>query len=290
MALNVIVNLDPDDFTPMKNKKNQYIVVHYTGNKTDSAANNQKYFRNGKRYASAHYFVDEKDVFQIVQDKDASWGVGKKYADAPLWGVVKNSNSINIEMCSKDGRIPLETFNNTVELVKELMKKYSIPASNVVRHYDVCGKRCPGWDGWLPGNEYLWNDFKNKLVSAGSVKPVNPSPAKNKLSVDGIAGEATIRATQRFFGTKEDGWISGQILTNQQKYFPGIVNCLYGGKGGSSCVKALQGWLGVEDDGILGPATIKAWQTRMGTKPVDGIASKGGALIRAWQEFLNSRM
>lgn len=65
--------------TVMNNKKNTYIVIHYTGNRTDSAKNNAAYFKSVNRKASAHYFVDKTSVYQVVEDKDASWAVGVNY-------------------------------------------------------------------------------------------------------------------------------------------------------------------------------------------------------------------
>ena len=35
------------------------------------------------------------------------------------------------------------TVTRTIELTKELMAKYDIPAENVIRHYDVTHKQCP---------------------------------------------------------------------------------------------------------------------------------------------------
>ena len=45
------------------------------------------------------------------------------------------------------------------------MKEYKIPESNVIRHYDVTGKFCPGVVGWNEdtGSIEEWNKFKNKL-------------------------------------------------------------------------------------------------------------------------------
>ena len=58
-----------------------------------------------------------------------------------------NSNSLSIEICDdvKNNAIyPTEaTINNVVELVRTLMKKYNIDISNVIRHFDVTGKKCP---------------------------------------------------------------------------------------------------------------------------------------------------
>lgn len=57
------------------------------------------------------------------------------------------NNDIGIEMCSDivNGKyvITAQTKANTIELTKYLMNKYNIPASRLIRHYDVCGKQCP---------------------------------------------------------------------------------------------------------------------------------------------------
>lgn len=190
----VIIDLDPDDFTPMTNKQNLYVVIHYTGNNTDSARNNAKYFKNGKRYASAHYFVDPTEIVQIVRDSDASWGVGKKYGNARLWGKCTNYNSINVEMCSTNGKIDDATMKNTADLVRSLMEKYNIPIQNVVRHYDVCAKRCPGWDGWLPNNESEWNRLISMIQNTTPVVERNLVPVSQPSGVSGVLYKVTASA------------------------------------------------------------------------------------------------
>ena len=167
-------------------RKIEYIVIHYTGNKTDTAENNAKYFYDTYRGASAHYFVGTKYVYQAVDDKDVAWSVGVNYGNNNLYGKVTNANSISVEMCSKDGVIPSATFANTVALVKKLMQKYNIHASRVVRHYDVCSKRCPGWDGWIPPKEELWKKFKKQIGSASTSKTTT---ATAKKSVQAVAIE-----------------------------------------------------------------------------------------------------
>ena len=56
--------------------------------------------------------------------------------------------------------------SNAVELVRQLMKWYNIPAENVIRHYDVTGKPCPGIIGWNKesGSEAEWEKFKAQLT------------------------------------------------------------------------------------------------------------------------------
>lgn len=278
-------------------KQIQWIVIHYTGNRTDKAVNNAKFVINGSAKASAHFFVDPDSIYQSVEESRAAWAVGKQYGNGGAYRYkVNNANSVSIELCSNGGQIAEKTMHNAVELTHYLMAKYNIPADHVVRHWDVCAKRCPGWDGWLPGNETLWYHFLEMVkgnttttTTQSTQKPVNTTPttqAKSLLTVDGSMGYATIKATQKYLGTTQDGIISGQIKSDHDKYFPGIV-CQYG-KGGSNMVRALQRYLGVTADGYLGKNTIRAWQKRVGT-PADGVASSGGMLIKAWQKFLNQQ-
>lgn len=154
------------NYTKCKGLKPEWIVMHYTGNRTDTAKANTDYFKSVKRGASASYFVGEDGIYMCVNpSKGYAWHCGKDYSGgrAKYQGIVTNRNSIGIEMCSQGGRIPDKTYKKTVKLVKKMMKKYSIPASHVIRHYDVCEKQCPGWEGWLPGNNVIWQGFKKDI-------------------------------------------------------------------------------------------------------------------------------
>ena len=143
----------------------KYIVIHFTSNNGDTAQSNTNYFKSDSRGASAHYFVDEKSVWQCVNDCDVAWHCGTKGTYYHKY--CRNANSLGIEMCSdkdKSGNyiITDATVANTVELVKSLMKKYSVPVDNIVRHYDVTHKACP--EPWVR-NESLWIVFKKRLVT-----------------------------------------------------------------------------------------------------------------------------
>lgn len=123
--------------------------------------------------------------------------------------------------------------------------------------------------------------FRGCIINPSVKNPkVVPAP---KLSVDGIGGEATVRAMQRFFGTPQDGVLSGQSKA-QAKHYPALKAVEYG-KGGSPCVKKLQKWLGVTQDGIIGEKTVKKWQYVIG---VDNDGIFGEASVKAWQKYLNA--
>ncbi len=146
----------------------KFIVIHYTANDGDKDENNGKYFANNVVKASAHYFVDSDSVTQSVRDNYIAWAVGgKKYTNTKggtLYGKCTNTNSISIELCDdvKNGVIypSAKTIENALDLTKKLMKKYNIPASNVIRHYDVTGKQCPAY--WV--DDAKWEkEFHDKL-------------------------------------------------------------------------------------------------------------------------------
>lgn len=162
----------------------KYIVIHYTANDGDTAIGNAKYFANGSRGASAHYFVDSKNIIHSVKDGYVAWSVGgSKYSDCTktgggkFYGKCTNNNSINIELCDdvKNGSIyPTEAaISNAIDLVRSLMKKYNISSNNVIRHFDVNGKRCPAyWCGDSQKNA-KWQEFKNKISEEEKVVKQN---------------------------------------------------------------------------------------------------------------------
>lgn len=160
----------------------KYIVIHYTANDGDTDEGNGKYFRNNIVKASAHYFVDSDSVTQSVPDDYVAWSVGgSKYSNCKstgggkFYGKCTNSNSISIELCDdkKNGTVypSAATITNAIELTKGLMKKYGIPAENVIRHFDVTGKSCPAyWCGTDAKNKKWKTEFQDKLSGGTSGK------------------------------------------------------------------------------------------------------------------------
>lgn len=135
----------------------EYIVVHYTANTGDTAQNNLDYFARTKTGTSAHYFVDENEVCQSVQDTDTAWHCG---SNNPRHPYCRNANSIGVEMCNSVGGVPEAVRDRTADFVRQKMKEYGIDSSHVLRHYDVTGKRCPA--PWVD-NPTEWMEFKKML-------------------------------------------------------------------------------------------------------------------------------
>lgn len=149
-------------------------------------------------------------------------------------------------------------------------------------------------NGWLSYEESLKNDVVGVYVGKLVQSKVEPSK-DGKLTVDGIGGKDTVLAMQKYFGTKESGKIGDQ-LEKLYVYFPSITAVTFGkGKSGSIVIKALQKWLGLTQDGIIGQGTTAAWQKKLrdlgylGKKEtIDGIF--GVKSMKAWQKFLNDNI
>lgn len=148
----------------------RYLVVHYTANLGDTAQNNAEYFAREIVKASAHYFVDENEVWQSVPDDTVAWHCGgKTYYHAEC----RNANSIGVEICmlDKNGGVREDAVERAAQLVRELMERYDIDVSCVLRHYDVTHKSCPAP---MVEDEARWAAFKQRL----EVKPMaNDAPA-----------------------------------------------------------------------------------------------------------------
>lgn len=174
--------------SPRRNNQIKYLVFHYTAGSTSkpgSAKNTCKVFH--ERQASADFIVDDASMIQYNADPEKfyTWAVGDKGSKnkgGTFRGICYNRNSISIEMCSNlrkgaDWKTPNhngwyftpETISNALKLGKILMKKYNISINNVLRHYDVTGKLCPGIPGWNlehgSNDESQWLWFKQQLTS-----------------------------------------------------------------------------------------------------------------------------
>lgn len=145
-----------------RRKGTEYLVFHYTAGDGDTAEDNGTYFAREPVGASAHWFVDETEAVLSVPEDHIAWHCG---ADRYLHPRCRNHNSIAVELCSRrdengNYHIPKKTLKNGQALGRMLMKQYGIPVENVLRHYDVTGKKCPA-----PLVEAgAWKEFLEELM------------------------------------------------------------------------------------------------------------------------------
>ncbi len=129
----------------------KYLVLHYTANPGSTEYNNCLYYATADLSGvSAHYFAGE-EIYRCVPDLNIA-GHCAKWKNTEYLTSCRNGNSLSIEQMVKSmsGKTARElsgmendlyfepmTFVNTVKLSRELIKKYNIPITNVIRHYDV---------------------------------------------------------------------------------------------------------------------------------------------------------
>lgn len=282
----------PCNFTNFSNTNSrnvEYLVFHYTGNVKDTAWANANYFMGANREASAHYFVDDENIYQSVDANDVAWHCGARtYYHASC----RNANSIGIEMCCTAGnyKVGPAALENAAQLGAALCKYLGITDVDkyVVRHYDVSHKTCPRQ--MAGANNAEWNKFKARIKAI--LNPVVEHPAFNdklEFKVGDIvnftgkthyksaaaaigssckAGEAKVTATSK--GSKHPyhlirvvggdatvyGWVDAEDV--KKKAAPAVVISKI------DTVKEVQAWLngsysaGLAVDGGYGPKTKAA--------------------------------
>lgn len=130
----------------------EYIVLHDTGNESPGAdaMAHYRYFNSAYRGASAHYFVDENGILEIVEQANTAWHCG----DGKGRYGITNDNSIGIELCVNQGNDMEKTYEHARVLIRELMETHHLGKSRVLRHYDASRKNCPAhmrkdhWAKW----------------------------------------------------------------------------------------------------------------------------------------------
>lgn len=206
MSVKVTKLISKYNFTADNTSRIKYIVIHYVG-AVGSAKANCEYFAAANRGASAHYFVDHNgDIYQSVEDANQAWHCGC----TPTNGLTykhpecRNKNSIAIELCcrttgsssSVDSSWYFEdaTVLSAIELTKELMAKYNIPADHVIRHYDVNGKVCPAPYVYNKG-KHTWDEFKAAI--SGEHKVVSGNQNQQTSQKNSVL-EANLKRTVPF--------------------------------------------------------------------------------------------
>lgn len=286
------------------------IVFHYTGNKGDTALGNASYFhRSGDgntRSAGAHFFIDQKgNVVKSIAMNLTAWSVGDYEGTetdrAPLHGILRNSNTVSIELCDIATKDPSAAMIKTVKRTLKYIRKHCKNAIIVCRHWDITGKDCPG--RMTGRNNPRWVKFLKDIGELNHARPrIGSKKTAHKeheapkdlfpLTIDGKWGTKTTIASQKYFGTIADGIVSRQRSADKS-HLPAAVDGVWRFmptkyQGGSGMIKALQKTLGFKEknrNGHMTSKTVKALQKYLDLKPTGKLDSQ---TVKAWQRYLNA--
>ena len=132
------------------------IFVHYTANPGTSAAQNRSYFEQQKdtheNSVSSHFIIGyEGEILQCVPLDEIAYAVA-----------TRNFDSISIECCylAQNGAFTEATYDSLVSLLAWLVDAYDLETSDILRHYDCGGKKCPLY---YTENENEWEQLKKDV-------------------------------------------------------------------------------------------------------------------------------
>ena len=161
MAIKTTLNYSPN-FDPKKRKTNQikFLILHYTGMKTEKAAINR--LTDIESRVSAHYLIKQNgEIITLVPDLYTAWHAGKS-----IWKNYSslNKDSIGIEIVNPGHDINYKKFSKIqlaalVRLSKFLIKKYRINLKNILGHSDIAPERKKD-----PGEKFPWKLLSKKKI------------------------------------------------------------------------------------------------------------------------------
>lgn len=198
-------NLTPINVIPCRNRTIKYIALHYTAGPSSKPGSASRTVFPNK--CSAEFIVDDGEIYQFSPDLDNYYcqavGVTKDEYDGYMKAAetrgthgagaliksASNKNTISIEMCSNfNGTITKKTepydegftlseatLANTAKLVSYLLQKY--PDAQIVRHFDITGKPCPG--PWT-------RDDKGTAIFNAFVERCKSTPPPGEVQFDDV--------------------------------------------------------------------------------------------------------
>ena len=152
-GLNLIRNYSINFDTPERNNKDiNFVILHYTGMKSEIAA--IKRLCNSKSKVSSHYFIKKNgEILNLIPDNYIAWHAGKS-----RWKKKNflNKNSIGIEIQNPGHSFNYPNFSEKQivalkKLLRFLMKKYKVLKKNVLGHSDIAPERKKD-----PGEKFPW--------------------------------------------------------------------------------------------------------------------------------------
>ncbi len=185
----ITLNYSPNfSLSKRSKKKINFIIIHYTGMKKESAA--LRRLCNIKSQVSSHYFIKKNgEILRLVPDLHQAWHAGKSSWKKEY---SLNKNSIGIEIQNQGHEFKYEKFsskqiNSLKKLLRVLIKKFKIKKNNIIGHSDIAPsrKKDPGekfpWENLAKANLAQWHSLDKKKLISKRLKNLNMNEDKEFL-------------------------------------------------------------------------------------------------------------
>jgi N-acetylmuramoyl-L-alanine amidase len=169
-GLNLIRNYSINfDIPERDNKDINFVIIHYTGMKSETAAIRR--LCNSKSKVSSHYFIKKNgEILNLIPDNYIAWHAGKSRWKKKIF---LNKESIGIEIQNPGHSFNYPNFSKKQiialkKLLRFLMKKYKVLKKNVLGHSDIAPdrKKDPGekfpWHRLSKEGFCIWHKLKKK--------------------------------------------------------------------------------------------------------------------------------
>lgn len=145
--------------------KPTFIVSHETANNKADADDHFNYFNNNQPKASAHAFIDDQKILEIIPLDEKAWHVQyQKPMDNKLFGYNANDAAIGVELC-RTGDFK-KAYDKYVWYHAYLCRKFNLnPNKHIVAHKTLDPQRRSDPHSWLEPNGVTWDEFINNVLN-----------------------------------------------------------------------------------------------------------------------------
>lgn len=149
----------------LKLDKVRFLVAHETANNSADADAHQRYFNGINFSASAHTFIDDDKILEIIPLDEKAWHVQyQKPIDNQMYGKDANDAAIGTELC-RTGDFK-KAYDKYVWYHAYLCRKFGLnPKKDIVAHSTLDPQRRSDPESWLKPNGVTWNEFVNDVIA-----------------------------------------------------------------------------------------------------------------------------
>ncbi|ALC82163.1 hypothetical protein AM592_11630 [Bacillus gobiensis] len=142
-----------------------FIVAHETGNNSADADAHFKYFNRHVTASSAHAFIDDTKILEILPLNEKAWHVQyQKAMDNILFGDDANDRAIGVELC-RTGNFA-KAYNRYVWYMSYLCRKFGLkPNKHIVSHKVLDPESRYDPESWLQPHGITWERFISDVTA-----------------------------------------------------------------------------------------------------------------------------
>ncbi len=248
----------------------RFIVSHDTGNPGSTAYGNRNYFDRQQPSASAHAFIDDKFILEIIPLTEKAWHVRSNVTgDNRRYGVNANDAAIGVELCH-GGKINFQqAYARYVWYHAYLCDKFNLnPRNDIIAHATLDPSRRTDPINILRNHGISWSVFIDDVAEAlqnfgNSNPPDTTTPAKPPTTSKPPASVVKGTTVKLPIGEGDSGPFVQDIQEELMKAgyrLPRFGADGHFGEETENAVMRFQKNYGLSVDGLVGPITLNKLQ------------------------------